>query len=67
MATCKKIASEFYCEGNFVVKYKTKYSCESATYFDLDAETIKENFDFQYYFNKTDLKPVILYGGHKIV
>ena len=67
LATCKKIGYEFYCEELFVVKYKTKYSCESAIYFDLDVETIKENHEFQYYFNKTDMKPAILDGGHEIV
>ena len=67
LATCKKIGYEFYCEELFVVKYKTKYSCESAIYFDLDAETIKENCEFQYYFNMTDVKPSVLDGGHEIV
>ena len=49
--TWKKIADGFYCEKLFVVKHKTKYSCESALYFDLGTEIIKENCDFQYYFN----------------
>ena len=30
--TCKKVGSEFYCEELFVVRHKTKYSCESAIY-----------------------------------
>ena len=33
---CKRIGYEFYCEELFVVKHKSKYSCESAIYFDLD-------------------------------
>ena len=37
LATCKKIGYEFYCEELFVVKHKTKYSCDSAIYFNLDA------------------------------
>ena len=28
--TCKKIGYEFYCEELFVVRHKTKQSCESA-------------------------------------
>ena len=32
LATCKKIGYEFYCKELFVVKRKTKYSCESAIY-----------------------------------
>ena len=46
LATCKRIDYEFYCEELFVVKHKTKYSCDSAIYFDLDAEIIKENCEF---------------------
>ena len=45
LSTCKKIDYEFYCEELFVVKHKTKYSCESAIYFDLSADVIKENCD----------------------
>ena len=33
---CKRIGYEFYCKELFVVKLKSKYSCESAIYFDLD-------------------------------
>ena len=65
--TCKKIGYEFYCEELFVVKHKSKYSCESTIYFDLSTDIIKENFDFQYYFNNTDVKPAVLNGGHEIV
>ena len=50
-----------------MLKHKTKYSCESAIYFDLDAEIIKENYEFQYYFNTTEVKPAVLNGGHEIV
>ena len=65
--TCKKIGYEFYCDELFVVKCKTKYSCESVIYLDLDGEIIKENYDFQYYFNNTDVKPAVLGGGHEKV
>ena len=65
--TCKKIGYEFYCEELFVVKHKNKYSCESAIYFDLSADVIKENCDFQYYFSNTDVNPAVLDGGQEIV
>ena len=65
--TCKKVGYEFYCEELFVVKHKAKYSCESAIYFHLDAETIKENCELPYYFNTTDINPGVLDGGHEIV
>ena len=49
------------------MKHKAKYSCESAIYFYLDAEIIKENCEFQYYFNTTKVKPAVLDGGHETV
>ena len=61
------IGYEFYCGELFVVKHKTKYSCKCEIYFDLDAEIVKENCEFQYYFNTTDGKPAVLDGGHEIV
>ena len=67
LETWKKIGYEFYCEELFVVKHKTQYSCESAIYFDLGADIIKENCEFHYYFNKTDVKPSVLDGGQEIV
>ena len=36
-------------------------------YFNLDAETIKENCMFTFYYNKTDVTPTLLDGGDKIV
>ena len=64
---CKKIGYEFFCEELFVVKHRTQHSRESAIYFDLEADIIKENCKFQYYFNKTDVKPSVLDGGHEII
>ena len=65
--TCKKIEYEYFCEELFVVKSKNKYSCASAIYFNLNSEVIKENCDFKFYFNKTDVKPAVLDGGHQII
>ena len=67
LRTCKKIGFEYYCEELFVVKSKSKYSCTSALYFQLDRQAIKENCIFDYYYNKTDVKPSILDGGYEIV
>ena len=33
----------------------------------LDLEIIKENCEFKFYFNKTDVKPAMLDGGHQII
>ena len=35
--------------------------------FQLDKKTIKDNCIFDYYYNKTNVKPSILDGGHEIV
>ena len=63
---CKTIKLKFYCEELFLVKHKTKHSCESALFFDLDENIIKRNCDFEYTFNKTVI-PSVLDGGKKIV
>ena len=67
LEACKKIGYEFYCEELFVVKHRKQHNCESAIYFDLGADIIKENCEFQYYFNKADKKPSVLDGGHEII
>ena len=65
--TCKKIGCEYYCKELFVVKSKIRYSCASAIYFNLGPEIIKENCEFKFYFNKTNIKPAILDGGPQII
>ena len=66
LSTCKRIGYEFYFKELFVVKSKSRYSCPSSIYFNLDANIIKENCNFDFYFNKTDIKPSVLDGGHEI-
>ena len=67
LRTCKRIGYEFYCEELFVVKHKTSYSCESAIYFNLDTDIIKENCDFKFHYNKTDIIPTVLDVGDEII
>ena len=67
LRTCKRIGYEFYCEELFVVKHKTKYSCESAIYFNLGTDIIKENCNFRFYYNKTDVTPTVSDGGNEII
>ena len=66
LTMCKKIGYEYYCKELFVVKHESKYSCESATYFNLGSQIIKENCNFAYYFNKTDIKPTGLDGQNEV-
>ena len=62
LTTCKKIGYEFYCEELFVVKHES-----NAIYFNLSSDTIKENCNFAYYFNKTYIKPTLLDGRNEII
>ena len=67
LRTWKRIGYEFYCKELFVVKHKSKYSCESVIYFDLSPNIIKENCKFLFYFNKTDITPTVLDRGNEII
>ena len=49
-----------------MVKRKHRFSCASAVYFDLNHE-IKQNCNFDYHFNKTDITTSVLDGGHQII
>ena len=64
---CKNIGYKFYWEELFVVKHKSKYSCKSTIYLNLDSEIIKENCNFAYYSNNLNIKPVVLDGGNEIL
>ena len=64
---CKKIGYRYYCEELFIIKSKTRYICASAIYFNLESDVIKAKCEFQYYYNKIDMKPTILNGGFQII
>ena len=67
LRSCKKIGNEFYCEDLFIVKHKSSYSCESAIYFNLTMDIIKNNCDFDFHFNNTEITPTVLDGGDEII
>ena len=67
LRSCKGIGYQFYCKELFVVEYKPNYSCESAIYFNLKTDIIKDNCNFNFYFNRTDLTPTVLDGDNEIV
>ena len=50
-----------------MVKHKSRYSCESAIYFNLNADTIKENCNFKFYYNRTGISPTVLVDGNEII
>ena len=60
LQSCKKIGNKFYCEELFVVKHKSSYSCESAICFNLTTDIIRNNCNFDFYYNKTDVTPTVL-------
>ena len=53
---CKRIRYEYYCEELFVIKSKTRYSCTSTIYFNLESDVIRANCEFQYNYNKNRYK-----------
>ena len=67
LRSCKKIGDEFYCKELFIVKHKSSYSCESAIYFNLSTDIIRNNCNFDLYYNKTDVTPTVLDGGDEII
>ena len=49
-----------------MVNSKHKYSCTTVVFFNLEEE-IKQNCEFEFNFNKTNITPSVLDGGHQIV
>ena len=54
-------------ENKIIVKHKSSYSCESAIYFNLMTDIIRDNCNFDFYHNKSDIIPTILDRGNKII
>ena len=66
LSNCKRIGYKYFCEELFVVKSKHQYSCASAVYFNTN-HNLKENCDFYYYHNKTDITQSVLDRGKQII
>ena len=67
LTTCKKTGYEFYCKEPLVVRHKSRQSCQSAIFFDLDKEIIKQNCEFKFYYNKTNVTPTSLNSRNEII
>ena len=63
---CKQIWHSYYCEELFLVKHKSKHSCESAIYYNLSKEVINDYCTFKYFYNTT-VMPSVLNGGPQIL
>ena len=62
---CKQIKQIYFCEELFLVKHKTKHSCESALFYDLSSTLFKQNCKFKYMYN-TSVIPSVLDGGSQV-
>ena len=63
---CKQIRHTYYCEELFLVKYKSKHSCESAIFYNLTSKVVYSVCEFDYYYNTT-VTPSVLDGGSHIL
>ena len=50
---CKQIRHIYYCEELFLVKHKSKHSCESAIFYKLSHDVVYYVCTFDYYYNTT--------------
>ena len=46
---------------------QSSYSCESTIFFNLTIDIIRNNCNFDFYYNKTDVTPTVLDGGDEII
>ena len=67
LRSCRIIGKMFYREELFVVKHKSSYSCESAIYFNLTTDIIKDNCNFYFCYNKSDIIPTALDRDNEII
>ena len=67
LRSCMIIGKMFYCEELFVVKHKSSYSCESAIYFNLTTDIIRDSCNFDFYYNKNDILPTMLDRSNDII
>ena len=66
LCMCKQIWHSYYCKELFLVKHKSKHSCESAIYYNLSKEVINDYCTFKYFYNTT-VMPSVLDGGAQIL
>ena len=66
LCMCKQIRHTYYCKELFLIKHKSKCSCESAIFYNLTADVVYSVCQFYYYYNIT-VPPSILDGGSNIL
>ena len=63
---CKQIRHTYHCEELFLVKHKSKHSCESAIFYKLPQDVVYSVCTFDSYYNTT-VTPSVLDGGTHIL
>ena len=63
---CKQIRHTYYCEELFLVKHKSKHSCESAIFYNLTFSVVYSVCQFNYYYNTT-VTPSVLDGSSHVL
>ena len=63
---CKQIRHTYYCEELFLVKHKSKHSCESAIFYNLTSSVVYSVCEFDNYYNMM-VTPSVLDGGLHIL
>ena len=63
---CKQIRHTYYYEELFIIKHKSKHSCESAIFYNLISSIVYSVCEFDYYYN-TMVTPSVLDGGSHIL
>ena len=66
LCMCKQIRHMYYCEELFLIKHKSRYSCESAIFYNLTADVVYSVCQFDYFYNTT-VPPSMLDGGSTIL
>ena len=63
---CKQIRHTYYCKELFLVKHKSKHSCESAIFYNLTSSVVYSVCRFNYYYNTT-VTPSVLDGSSHVL
>ena len=63
---CKQIRNTYYCEELFLVKHKSKHSCESAIFYNLTSSVVYSVCQYNYYYN-TIVTPSVLDGSSHVL
>jgi hypothetical protein len=64
--TCMHIGTGYFCEGLMLMKQRDTHTCESAIFWDMPPELIRQKCKFQYYKHLVP-EPTILDAGNEVL